>query len=338
MNRCDHAQEIKAHFTNARVLCEKLGLLNGATKQSGDGLTVLCPFHSERTGSCSVTRGPDGTVRFRCFGCDKSGDALHLIAAVHQLDISTQFKDVLLAAAEAAGLHAVIAEINGEKPYEKRQIPEPKPSEVPPERAYPAMSEVTGLYSACVSVTTDNAASGHLVGRKLDPDEVSRYDLARVLSRTQQLPRWAAYQGGTWRTSGHRMIVPMYDADGDLRSVRAWRIEGDAPVKRLPPSGCKATGLVLANQRARALLTERGSPCRILVVEGEPDYITAVLRWHWLPVFGLISGSWGPEFAARIPFGSEVVVMTHHDPAGDKYAELVHRSVRSRAQVIRSAA
>jgi hypothetical protein len=76
----------------------------------------------------------------------------------------------------------------------------------------------------------------------------------------------------------------------------------------------------------------------VLVVEGEPDFVTAVLRWPWFAVFGLISGSWGPDFAARIPFGSEVVVMTHHDPAGDKYAEIVHRSVRGRAQVIRSAA
>ncbi len=117
----------------------------------------------------------------------------------------------------------------------------------------------------------------------------------------------------------------------------------DALGYRLPLAGWvsilhRASGLVMANKYALALLRTRRGPCRVLTVEGEPDFATASLRWPWLPVFGVGSGSWGPEFAARIPLGSEVVVMTHHDQAGDKYAEIVKATVKGRAQVVRSAA
>jgi hypothetical protein len=53
------------------------------------------------------------------------------------------------------------------------------------------------------------------------------------------------------------------------------------------------------------------------------------------PVIGIGSGSWNEGFAARIPYGSEVVIRTHRDRAGDGYALKVLESVRNRAQVYR---
>lgn len=330
----DHAREIRLALKEPTGLCSALGLMKGATRQAG-GVIVCCPAHADRTPSCSVRIGPDGTIAVKCHGCGFSGDALSLIAKVHGFSVKGQFKEVLLAAAELAGLHTVLDELNGHKPYEKRDLP--PPAQLPPERVYPPISEVAALWAGCGPVTKDAAATRHLAERKLNPSEVERFDLARVITN-QRLPHWASYQSGSWRSSGHRMIVPVYDSEGDMRSVRAWRIEGDAQAKRLPPSGCKATGLVMANARAAALLRAAGAPCRVLCVEGEPDYVTASIRWPWFPVFGLISGSWGPAFAERIPYGSEMVVATHHDPAGDKYAEIVKTTLKSRALVIRSAA
>lgn len=42
----------------------------------------LCPVHAERTPSCEVRRGRDGCWRWKCFGCNKGGDAFDLVVAV----------------------------------------------------------------------------------------------------------------------------------------------------------------------------------------------------------------------------------------------------------------
>jgi hypothetical protein len=68
------------------------------------GVLVQCPAHSDHTASCGITRGADGTLRVRCFGCDLAGDVLHLVAAVYNLDVRGGFVRVLEHAAHVAGV------------------------------------------------------------------------------------------------------------------------------------------------------------------------------------------------------------------------------------------
>ncbi len=112
MNRGDHddARRIRAALTNPRGLCEALGLIpeggRGRTwfVDGRDAVRIPCPWHGERTGSCSVRTGPDGTVQVRCFGCDAAGDALTLVAQVRGLDLRTEFRAVLEHAAQLGGV------------------------------------------------------------------------------------------------------------------------------------------------------------------------------------------------------------------------------------------
>ena len=95
----DDADRIRYALNDARALCDALGLLEGHigrgwSKQAG-GVMVRCPWHDEKSPSCSVTRGPDGTVRVRCFGCGATGDALTLIAEVQHIDRHRDFVEVL---------------------------------------------------------------------------------------------------------------------------------------------------------------------------------------------------------------------------------------------------
>jgi hypothetical protein len=335
--RPDYAAEIRRTLVHPRAVCDRLGLMKGALTQSGQGVTINCPAHGERTPSCSVTVGKDGTLRFRCFGCQATGDVLTLVATVHDLDLRADFKEVLLAAAELAGLTHVVDELNDRKPYEPRPLPDlPEPG---PDREYPDAVAVASLWALAGSVADDPASGGHLVGRGLDARTVASLDLLRAIPNGALLPLWARYRGRPWTESGHRMITRVYDAAGAVRSVRAWRVEGDAPAKRLPPGGHKATGLVMANRRAQELLAgERMPPRLVVVAEGEPDFITCSVAWPTLAVFGITSGSWSDEFAQRIPLGSEVVVRTHNDAAGDKYAGEIIKTVKLRAVVRRSEA
>jgi CHC2-type zinc finger protein len=332
-----HVQEIRASLTDPRGLCSALGL-KGKAKRDGSMVTVYCPAHQEKTPSCSVFVGPDGTIAVNCFGCQFKGDALRLIAMVHGFDEKTDFKHILLNAAEIAGLTEIVNELSNNLPPGNR--PPPIPREPLPDRPYPPNSELERLWTECGSVVTETASNRLLVSRKLNPDEVDRYGLAKAITSNQWLPGWAASgeepDKKTWRSTGHRMVVPVYDNSGIMKSVRAWRVEGNSPAKRLPPVGFKANGLVMANARAQELLKSKKGPCKILVVEGEPDFLTVGTKWFYLPVMGLTSGSWTPEFAKKIPLGSELVIMTHHDKAGDKYAEIISSTVKNRAVVLRS--
>jgi DNA primase len=73
------------------------------SRRQPGGVLVSCPAHDERSPSCSLTLGPDGTVRVRCFGCGFSGDALGFVAAVRGLDARRDFAAVLKEAGELTG-------------------------------------------------------------------------------------------------------------------------------------------------------------------------------------------------------------------------------------------
>lgn len=332
----DHAEEIRRHLTDPVRLCRALGLAQDSRRQ-GDGLVVRCPVHDERTPSCSVTLGPDGTVRVKCFGCDLAGDGFVLVAAVLHLDYRRDFLEVLAQTADLVGLRDVAEEIRNGKPAAERQLAaEPPPA---PERVYPPRTQVLAIWADAGFANEDREASQALVDRRLDPDSVTVKDLARVLRHDQALAPWARYRGNasesrTWLQTGHRLLLPVYAANGDLVSLRAWRITpGDSP-KRLPPSGHKATGLVLANAMAVRMLRREGGPEKLVISEGEPDFLSWCLRYSG-PVIGVMSGSWTPDFAARIPLGSEVILRTDLDAAGEKYAQQITETLKRRCTLHR---
>ncbi len=334
--RVDRVPEIRRSLTNIMQLCDELGLLKGAKRQAG-GLLVCCPSHGEKNASCSVTLGRDGTVRVRCFGCDFAGDALHLIAAARGLDLGRDFPEVLTEAARIGGSSDLL---------DDAPLLSVKPFNAPtPERVYPLASEVASVWQQSIPVTESAAVASWLVGRGFAPETVAKLDLGRALRPGAHLPRWASYRGDaespvSWQDTGHRLILPVYDPTGTMRSVRAARVtEGRSP-KRLPPAGHRQAGLVLANKAGRSLLGHGGSR-ELLIVEGEPDFLTWACEVaggdRAVAVIGIGSGSWTREFASRVPIDVTVVVRTHQDPAGDKYAAEVGRTLVRRAKLYRPA-
>lgn len=55
----------------------------------GNRATVLCPFHQEKTPSCSIDKAKN---RFHCFGCGKSGDVIDLLQQFEGLTFSEAIK------------------------------------------------------------------------------------------------------------------------------------------------------------------------------------------------------------------------------------------------------
>jgi hypothetical protein len=132
------------------------------------------------------------------------------------------------------------------------------------------------------------------------------------------------------------VLLGAFDVLGALRSLRAWQVNDTPPgPKRLPPAGHRATGLVLANDAALRTLRSPAGPVKLLIAEGEPDFLSICQRYPGIAVMGVVSGSWHQGFADRIPFGSLVTIRTHHDAAGARYAEAITKTLQQRAVVKR---
>ena len=97
----DFRDRVKAALDSVgpRRLCELLQRTERSKPQAGDGLLVLCPWHSENEPSCSVHRhSNDGGIAVKCHACGAAGDALSLVAGCLGLDPRTEFPLVLTAA------------------------------------------------------------------------------------------------------------------------------------------------------------------------------------------------------------------------------------------------
>jgi hypothetical protein len=339
--------DIRQRLADPREVARRLGLDGGkVVSQGGKGITICCPAHGDRTPSLSLTRGPDGTLRVRCFGCELQGDVFSLLAAVDGRTLPRDFPAVLEQAAALAGV--ALDDARGSTAWTQRPRFVPPPP-VPPR--YPPAAEVQALIEACGPCARDPEIAAELTRRKIDPVGVDRYGLAFALPLSAKLPDWAGYIGGRenavpWTVDGYRLIVPMRGSDGKVTSVRARAVtpRPEGMPKALPASGYSSVGLVMACPCAAVMLSfgawvgrcER----RVVVSEGEPDWLTWASRGSGpreLASLGIGgAGQWTQGLADRVPDGSTVILRTDQDDAGDKYAESITASLRGRCKVLES--
>lgn len=323
------AIEVRRRLADPGDVCSRLGIDDGARRQRR-GLLIRCPWHADRTPSCSVREADDETIAVKCFGCGASGDVLDLVAICHGVDVRGNFAEVLRLAGDMAGV----------EPAEYRRSVRQRPRR---ESAFPPEDEVRALWESCRPVLKDAMVCEWLASRTLDAGDVETLDVARALHPNAALPTWARFQGRGWGETGHRCLVPVFDDKGAMRSVRARRVEGDCGPKTLPPTGYRTSGLVMADPLGRQILATGKLPdfwpaketLRIVVAEGEPDFLTWATAFSEADltapaVIGVVSGSWTDRIARLIPDGSRVIVRTHHDDAGEAYAQSVFQTFAGR--------
>jgi len=347
----DHAAELAADFAAIGPFgtCDRLGLKH---RREGRTAWICCPWHSEQTPSCTVAIGPCGTIRVHCFACSQTWDVHALVAQLRGLDTRADFRAVLLEEADTLGRSDIVDALEGRtaEPRPARTAPpRPVPVQATPAPTYPDRDQVLDLIASCTLTARDAEATQALADRGLAASDLDVRGLAYALPKSAALPAWARYRGRSWLDTGHRIIVPVVDANGVVRSVRASRVgPGDTP-KRLPPAGHKASGLVMADAmavevlRAGAWPSWAPGPAQIVIAEGEPDWWTWAVRTplHRIPkhaCIGIFSGAWTADIAARIPDGAKVAIWTDHDAAGEKYAQQIADSLADRCTLIRGGA
>lgn len=242
----DDADRIKYALTDARALCDALHLLGRPGRdwlRQAAGAIVRCPWHDEKTPSCSVTLA-GGTIRVRCFGCGETGDALSLIAVVYRLDVRADFAELLDTAADLAGVPR--PDRSGDRPRVVRAIA-PRPVVVePPDDGI--MGAVAAVLADRARVTSSVLGMRYLRSRGLDsgaalgwyalPDGRDRDDLVAAIVATIGSDAWmrsglATVDGpraGSWSYAwkGLRLVIPWRAPNGTVETLQG-RYVGDCP-------------------------------------------------------------------------------------------------------------
>lgn len=235
----------------------------------------------------------------------------------------------------------------GHVPTAPHPVTRSAPAKAPP--------DVASFWSVCRPFNDDPDVVSWLARRcKVDPDSLSVLtDLVRLTPTRDSAPasfKWptfATFHKRSWSLTGHRVIVPAFNASGALVGLRA-RLPvdgsaGDTP-KELTPVGGAVKGTTLADDRGQRLLRGelRTVDGPVVIVEGVTDFLAFVavdLTRAAGPVagalFGTYSGAWTADLAARIPDGAVVKVMTHADDAGELYWTKIHKAFAGRCDLRR---
>jgi len=328
--RPDNAARLRRALANVHRLCDALGLLKGSKRQPRGGLHVLCPWHEERTPSCSVTLGEDGTIRAHCFGCGQSGDALSLIAAARGLDIKTQFGAVIEQAAEIAGTES------------------PRCGTRKPEQPALNASSYTALATRLVELCPLTEAPDVLayVERRGLLVEGAHAQLAALPAREKQAPLIAALLRGfeletlagaclinrdrrpreLFAFPDHRLIIPWRSLDGSIAVLQRRRVVEHHEPKYVFPSGMRPL-YPFGTERLRA----HGAGRMVVFVEGAVDVLALRLlgNRHGLDLLPLgLPGlqGWRAEWA-RLAKGCTVRIGFDADAAGARMVESVARDL-----------
>lgn len=228
----------------------------------------------------------------------------------------------------------------------------PLPAPVGPRRRieapaleYPHPAEVADLWSTAQPLDTDSAALRWLVeerGFRMEAvDRAIVDDLARVIPDGATLPPWARIGRRTWLESGHRVLVPLFDATGAMRSFVARFPGADCTPKSVRPADRDTTGLVMAEPVALRLLRKGRWPelweperTTAVIAEGEMDWLAWATfesdseRDRAPAVFGVFLGSWTAEHTKRVPKGAAVALcLDQRDGAPDGTAQKLRDSI-----------
>lgn len=207
--------------------------------------------------------------------------------------------------------------------------------------------QMRAVWDAALPVTEDAVVARFLEERGLVPPCLAASDLVRALNCIGPRFPWMSYNAGDWWLSGHRLLLPAFDAAGVLATIRA-RHFGACESKEISPRGAPAGRAVYANNEGWSLLNLGGfregtapSARKVFIAEGGPDFLSLSSAFLEADgdepaVFGVFSGAWCDDIAARVPPGTEVILWVHHDAAGDGYAQSIARSLSGRCPIRRS--
>jgi DNA primase len=268
----DVIEEIRRRNDIVDVISEYLPL-----KGHGDNYKALCPFHSEKTPSFTVTRQKQ---IFHCFGCGVGGNVFHFVMKYERMS----FPEALASLATRGGVS-----LPKRRPYGASS-----PLETRHEQLY-AMNEMASEYfhSLLLNTPQGEKARGYLSTRGIEERSIERFKLGYAPAAWDSLLRCGVERGfqpqmlaagglvkprddgrGFYDRFRDRLMFPICNVMGRVVALGGRLLENlpeapkylNSPETAIYKKGALLYGLHLAKQPIRA-------EGLVLIVEGYLDLI-----------------------------------------------------------------
>jgi DNA primase len=288
-------------------------------KRTGRNWVGLCPFHAERTPSFNVR---EETGRYRCFGCDKSGDVFTFVQEHEHVD----FVGAVEYLANRAGIQLTYTDSGQSRERARRK------------RLVEAMAAAVEWYHARLLDSPDaRAARDYLRGRGLAGDVARQFKLGWAPDEWDALARESGIDGALLRDNGlaftnrrdrmqdafrARVLFPIFSENGEAVAIGGRILPGSsdpAKYKNSPetPIYTKSRTLYGLNWAKADIVTAN----QVIVCEGYTD----VIGFHRAGVPRAVAtcGTAFTEEHVRLlkRYASRVVLAFDADSAGQGAAE-----------------
>ncbi len=287
------------------------------TKRSGSNIFGLCPFHSEKTPSFSVS--PDKQI-YHCFGCGKGGGVVNFIMEIENLD----FRDAVSFLARRAGMPE----------------PEDRPDENASRRArmLELNKEAARFFHDCLKTAPDRQrALAYIERRGISGKMVKNFGLGFAPDGFYALTDAMHEKGfkdfelvaaglanpnksgsGVHDVFRDRLMFPVIDVRGSVIGFSG-RILGDGEPKYL---NTRETLVFNKSRNLFALnLAKKSKNGYIILSEGNID-VVSLHQAGFDSAVASLGTSLTPEQARLISrYASEVIIAYDNDGAGKKAAQ-----------------
>lgn len=317
--RQEDVEEVRERTNLVTVVSQYLTL----RKAGHDSMVGLCPFHTEKTPSFSVS--PSKQL-FYCFGCGAGGDAIKFLEGVEALT----FPEAIERLAQEAG---ITLRYEAESGADRRAATRRS-------ALHRANAEAAELYHAMLMQGREGTeARTYLEGRQIPPDVAAQYGIGYAPMYADFLLRRLSGRfspellveaglavkdaGGTVRDRFRgRITFPIHDLSGQAVGFGARLLkdaEGQPKYLNSPETPVYRKGKILYNlNRCKAALTRSG---KSYVVEGYTDVI-ALSRAGVEAAVATCGTALGEEhYQLLARFAQRVVLAFDSDEAGARAAE-----------------
>ena len=279
----------------------------------GRNYVCSCPFHSEKTPSCTVFTD---TQNFYCFGCGAGGDVITFIMKIENLT----FPEAVKLLAQRSGME-VPSFGNKDSGYAKRKT-----------RIYEMNRIAANFYYTNLIKGADKTGLSYFANRKLTPQTIKKYGLgyasdswneltdvlrSKGYSDEEMTDAWLAghKNGRTFDMFRKRVMFPIVDLRGNIIGFGG-RVLDDSQPKYLntgkTPVFDKGSNLFSMN------FAKNSNAKRLILCEGYMDVI-AVNQAGFENVVATLGTAITPDQARLIShYAEEVIIAYDSDGAGQK--------------------
>lgn len=285
------------------------------TKRSGANQFGLCPFHSEKTPSFSVS--PDRQI-YHCFGCGKGGGVINFIMEIENLS----FPEAVEFLAKRVGMPIPEEENSAESKRRRRMLD--------------LNRDAARFFHTCLKAPEGRAAQAYMNARQITPPTATRFGLGAAPDtwdslrnamhelgyRDQELFEAGLVRkgksGGFYDTFRGRLMFPVIDVRGDVIGFSG-RILGDGEPKYMNSPETlvfnKSRNLFAMN------LAKKSKSGYIILAEGNIDVVMMHQAGFDSAVASLGTSLTAEQARLISRFTNEVVIAYDSDGAGKKASQ-----------------